>query len=404
MNRKIINKIAFVFLGQFFLLLTSLLMTKIVINHWGKEVASSYFLASSLISILIAIFISPVIQRYVQVKSQNKKESLFFIIDISIITNIILLSSVFLFFIFKIYYISVVLFVLFGEYNKVLLFSKFNTCDIRRNYALSNFFIFSFRISILLILFFLFNIKNIYVLFCVWAFSLLLNMVFFQGWIDFKFNFKKYSFKAEFLKFSYYAIPLSISACLSLGREQIPRYVFYFFDKNIYITDYSSLIVIATLFPTSLQLLITTVLSPKIAKMYSENSRDADKILFYIAISSFLSVNVFTVYFYFYSDFVIKILLSNEFIFLREYALFSILSYSFFIFANLITLKLFFMSKTKYLLLINIVTFLISLILSVLLFYIYGFIGVVISLIISNLVFFVLSLWACYHDYLFKEN
>lgn len=398
-----IKKVSLVFLGQFFLLLTSLLMTKIVVNGWDKDIAASYFLVSSVIAILIAIFISPIIQRYVQVKSQNKVNELYFIEDMTLIFNIIILIGILILSIIGEYYFSVILFVLFGEYNKVLLFAKFNTSDVRLNYTLSNVIIFFSRFFVLCLLIFVFNIRNIYLLFSIWGGSLLINIFVFREWLTVKFK-NTYNYKVELSKFFYYAVPLSISACLSLGREQIPRYVFLLFDKNIFITDYSSLIIIATLFPTSLQLLITTVLSPNIARAYGGSERVADKKLILIAIFSFFFISIIALFFHFFAGLLISFLLSNKFLFLDKYISFVVFSYAFVVFGNLITLKLFFLGKTKLLLLINVFTFLTALSLGFVLFYFYGFLGVVSSLIISNLIFFFLSFWVCYNDYFFKKN
>lgn len=400
-----LKSILYVGMGQCFTLLTTLICTKIIIYYLTKDESSGYFITQSYITVLIALFISPLSQRYIQVKAQKSENDYLTIETLIKLINILFAPLIIILCAFNFFYTSALLLILCCELNKAILLSRFNIIGRRDLYALHSFIILFTRVGLTYFIISLLEIHDISVIFFTWSISIIVSLLIANKNkpLTFKLNLSVNLTKKSITTLISYSIPLSISAALSLCREQLPRYIFLFNTETAYISDYSALVLAATLLPLSLQLLVTTIVNPIISREYINNRKMADLKLILISSGVFIIVSMIALFMSYYSGNYISLVLSPKYEFLSSYLSPLIVSYAFYISGNILTIRLFSLSKTNKLLIINIITSLTSLILYIPLFEIYSFTGIVSALAASNIIFFTLSIWFFYEEK-FKEN
>lgn len=383
-----LSRIVKVGLFHAFTLVTTLVLNKLLVLIWGKEEASSYFLLLTAVTVFSSVVFNPLNQWYARSISQNELNK----IKPYILYNSICVIFVIIFFIISMLLgyenlVSMSVFI-FSEMVKLFLNVRFNVFGRLTElvlYSASGFFV---KVGVAFYIYSSNTNISVYMFVVVLAILQVSLTIFFVNFkearnlqllVDNDSNINKLCLA--------FIIPLSLSSLLALGREQIPRVMFKMLDNEIYISEFSVLIMVGSLVPISLQLLITTSFSPLFYKKFKGEPLNAILELRKISNGAFFLSLIFVFFIYFFSEEVIVLLSSESYINISFYLPVIVLAYAFYIRSNINSLVLFASGHTSGLLWTNSIISFLAVFIYPLTFNLWGFGGVVYSICLLNLLF-----------------
>ncbi|HCE2308378.1 TPA: hypothetical protein NGT30_000669 [Vibrio parahaemolyticus] len=371
-----------------FTLCQTLLLNKIFTNYWNKTESGVYFLILTISVVVSSVSLNPLNQWMSRAISQSNSLDKKLADKIYFVIIIIFAVSVALSFILEsAFYFAITIFC-FSELQRLYLNTVFNSRSKLKDLVLYTFINGCVRVSSTIFVIDYSDTPSIER--CIIFMSLL--SIFFSTIYALAREFQSYKCtsvegKLNLNSFASFFVPLMFSSGLAIFREQYPRIMFGRVGDSASITDFSVMILIATLIPISIQLLITTSFSPVYYKLFSEDANYANKRLKKISNLAFVFSSFYFLLFFVCGDNLISLLNNKEFVTLKPFIIALVFSYSIYIWGNIRTLYFLAGSFTTHLMVINVISAILSVFSYEYTYEIYGFSGVAISLATINVVF-----------------